>query len=203
MFTGLVSGLGRVLTLTPSGAGSDARFEIAAPYDPASLAEGASVSHAGCCLTVLDIRAHDLGAAWFVDVSQESLSKTTLGQWAPGARVNLERSLRAGDEFGGHIVTGHVDGVGRLVSRAETGGSLQLVFTAPADLVPMIAAKGSISVDGVSLTVNGVEGAQFEVNIIPHTAEVTSLGGLSAGDRVNLEIDILARYVSRMLETRP
>ncbi|RYG18155.1 MAG: riboflavin synthase, partial [Caulobacteraceae bacterium] len=158
---------------------------------------GASISHAGCCLTVTE-----KAPGWFaVEVSNETLSKTTLGVWKAGDGVNLERAARLGDEMGGHVVSGHVDGLGRIVSITPEGGSHRVEVEAPAPLHRYIAAKGSITVDGVSLTVNAVEGQIFSLNIIPHTWEVTTLGRLKVGDQVNLEIDMLARYLARWQET--
>ncbi len=200
MFTGIVTAVGAVRAITPIGADSDMRIEIAAPWpDTASIAIGASISCSGCCLTVVE-----RDADWFaVQVSSETLSKTLVGGWRVGTQLNLERALRMGDELGGHIVSGHCDGVGTLVSRAPEGGSWRLQFRAPEALARFIAPKGSIAVDGVSLTVNEVQGAIFGVNIIPHTAQATTLGALAPGDGVNLEIDMLARYVARLAETTP
>lgn len=195
MFTGIVTDMGRVRKVEPTD--RDRRYEIETAWDTATLDLGASVSHAGCCLTVVET-----GAGWFaVEVSNETLSKTTLGDWEAGDRVNLERAARLGDELGGHIVSGHVDGLGRVVSVTPEGGSHRLMITAPAPLHRYIAAKGSITVDGVSLTVNTVEDRVFGLNIIPHTWSETTLGALKAGDPVNLEIDMLARYLARWQET--
>ncbi|HET9147302.1 MAG TPA: riboflavin synthase [Acetobacteraceae bacterium] len=204
MFTGIITGIGTVREARPPGEDADARFIISAPErnqvwaDLSKIAIGASVCCSGCCLTVVD-----RGLDWFaVDVSAESLSKTTLGGWAPGAAVNLEAALRVGDELGGHIVSGHVDGVGIVVSRIPEHGSTRLRFRAPDELAKFIAPKGSIAINGVSLTVNEVDGTEFGVNIIPHTEIATSFGTLDAGERVNLEIDMLARYVARLAEFR-
>jgi len=195
MFTGIVTDMGRVRTVEPTD--RDRRYEIETAWDTATLDLGASISHAGCCLTVVET-----GAGWFaVEVSNETLSKTTLGDWKAGDRINLERAARLGDELGGHIVSGHVDGLGRVVSVTPEGGSHRLTITAPAPLHRYIAAKGSITVDGVSLTVNTVEAQEFGLNIIPHTWTETTLGTLKAGDPVNLEIDMLARYLARWQET--
>ena len=200
MFTGIISAVGRVRTVD---IGRDARwFEIESPYDPAGIAIGASIAHAGCCLTVVERGPVDGGAWHSVEVSQESLDRTSLGAWMEGSSVNLERSLCAGDELGGHMVSGHVDGVAVLAERTPLGGSLRLVFDAPGELARFIAAKGSVTLDGVSLTVNEVTGARFSVNIIPHTGEVTTLGALTAGDRVNLEVDLIARYLARLNEAK-
>jgi riboflavin synthase len=195
MFTGIVTDIGRVRSVTPTE--RDRRYEIETAWDTATLDLGASVSHAGCCLTVTE-----KGPGWFaVEVSGETLSKTTLGDWATGTRINLERAAKLGDELGGHIVSGHVDGLGRAVSVTPEGGSHRLVIEAPAPLHRYIAAKGSITIDGVSLTVNTVEGRAFGLNIIPHTWSETTLGALKAGDSVNIEIDMLARYLARWQET--
>lgn len=195
MFTGIVTDVGRVRSVRPSA--RDRRFEIATAWDVSTIDLGASVSHAGVCLTVVET-----GAGWFaVEVSGETLSKTTLGDWTEGTAVNLERAARLGDEMGGHIVSGHVDGVGEVASITPEGGSRRMVFEAPPPLHRFIAPKGSITVDGVSLTVNAVHGPRFEVNVIPHTLEHTTLGALKSGARVNLEIDMLARYLARWQET--
>ena len=195
MFTGIVTDIGRVRKVEPTE--RDRRYEIETAWDTAGIDLGASISHAGCCLTVTET-----GPGWFaVEVSNETLSKTTLGGWKAGDRVNLERAARLGDELGGHIVSGHVDGLGRVVSVTPEGGSHRIDIEAPAPLHRFIAPKGSITVDGVSLTVNAVEGRIFGLNIIPHTWEATTLGTLKAGDAVNLEIDMLARYLARWQET--
>jgi riboflavin synthase len=195
MFTGIVTDIGRVRGVSDTD--RDRRFEIETAYDLAGIDLGASISHAGCCLTVAD-----KGVGWFaVEVSGETLAASTIGDWREGRRINLERSVRAGDEMGGHIVSGHVDGVGEVVQVTPEGGSHRLRIRAPRPLHRYIASKGSISVEGVSLTVNAVEDDIFGVNIIPHTWEVTTLGGLKVGDRVNLEIDMLARYLARWQET--
>jgi riboflavin synthase len=199
MFTGIVTAIGTVRAVTPIGQGHDMRLAIAvAPEFLAGVAIGASIACSGCCLTAVS-----LGEDGFaVEVSAETLSKTTLGRWAEGTRINLERSLRMGDELGGHIVSGHVDGLGELVSAAPENGSVRLSFRAPEGIARFVAPKGSIAVDGVSLTVNEVQGDAFGVNIIPHTATATTLGALASGDPVNLEIDMLARYVARLVEAR-
>jgi riboflavin synthase len=195
MFTGIVTDVGRVRAVSQTD--RDRRYEIETAWDVSGIDLGASISHAGCCLTVVE-----KGQGWFaVEVSNETLSKTTLGTWAEGDRVNLERAARLGDEMGGHVVSGHVDGVGAVVSVEPEGGSHRVTFEAPPPLHRYVAAKGSITVDGVSLTVNEVEGRRFGVNLIPHTWDHTTLGGLKAGDRVNLEIDMLARYLARWQET--
>ena len=195
MFTGIVTDIGRVRKAEQTE--RDRRYEIETAWDTAAIDLGASISHAGCCLTVTET-----GPGWFaVEVSNETLSKTTLGGWKAGDRVNLERAAKLGDELGGHIVSGHVDGLGRVVSVTPEGGSHRIEIEAPEPLHRFIAPKGSITVDGVSLTVNAVEGRIFGLNIIPHTWEATTLGALKPGDAVNLEIDMLARYLARWQET--
>jgi len=195
MFTGIVTDVGRVRAVRETN--RDRRFEIETGFDLASLDVGASVSHAGCCLTVVE-----KGAGWFaVEVSGETLALSTLADWVPGRRVNLERAARLGDELGGHIVSGHVDGVGEVLSVDSEGGSHRVRIRSPRPLHRFIAPKGSITVEGVSLTVNEVEGEVFGVNVIPHTWEVTTLGDIAPGVRVNLEIDMLARYLARFVET--
>ncbi len=203
MFTGIITAIGTIREVRQSG---DLRAVITCPYDPAQIAIGASIACSGVCLTVVE-RGGAPGDAWFaVDISGETVRCTASAHWNEGAKLNLEQALRLGDELGGHIVTGHVDGVGHIAARAEVGGSLHLTVACPPDLAPFIAAKGSVTVDGVSLTVNAVEdladGTQFHLNIIPHTAEMTTLGALAAGDAVNLEIDVLARYLQRMQSLR-
>ena len=195
MFTGIVTDVGRVRAARDTN--RDRRFEIETGFDLASLDIGASISHAGVCLTVVE-----KGDGWFaVEVSGETLAVTTLGDWRAGRRVNLERAARLGDELGGHIVSGHVDGIGEVISVAAEGGSHRVRIRAPKPLHRFIAAKGSITIEGVSLTVNEVEDDVFGVNLIPHTWEVTTLGELKPGARVNLEIDMLARYLARWRET--
>jgi riboflavin synthase len=201
MFTGIVSDVGRIEAAEPRG---DLRLRIACGYDMAGVDLGASIACSGVCLTVVD-----KGERWFaVDVSHETQSRTAPGMWSEGARLNLERALRLGDELGGHIVTGHVDGVGTVQAADAVGDSVRLAIAAGAELAPYVAAKGSIALDGVSLTVNEVgEGADggllFTVNIIPHTAAQTNLDDVSPGRPVNIEIDILARYLVRLLAARP
>jgi len=192
MFTGIITDLGRVRAVLP---GADTAYEIATAYDTAGIAIGASIACSGVCLTAVAS-----GPDWFrVEVSAETRARSTVGRWQVGTPVNLERSLRFGDELGGHLVAGHVDGVGRLVERRPEGGSVRMVFEAPEALAPGIAGKGSVAVDGISLTVNEVTATRFGVNIIPHTQAVTTLGGLQPGDPVNLEIDLIARYVARLM----
>jgi len=195
MFTGIVTDVGRVRSVRETN--RDRRFEIGTAFDLSTIDIGASVSHAGCCLTVVE-----KGDGWFaVEVSGETLSLTTLDGWKEGRRVNLERAARVGDELGGHIVSGHVDGIGEVLSVDSEGGSHRVRIRAPKPLHRFIAPKGSITVEGVSLTVNEVEDDVFGVNLIPHTWEVTTLGELAPGSRVNLEIDMLARYLARWRET--
>ncbi|MEM8822305.1 MAG: riboflavin synthase [Pseudomonadota bacterium] len=197
MFTGIVTDIGTIRALDRRG---DLRARIGTSYDPDGIDLGASIACDGCCLTVVD-RGRDADGAWFdVDVSAESLSKTAMGDWDVGTRVNLERSLKVGDELGGHIVSGHVDGVAEILSITPEGDSQRYRFRAPDALARFIAPKGSIALDGTSLTVNEVDGAEFGVNLIPHTQQVTTWGGAKVGDRVNLEIDTLARYVARLAE---
>lgn len=192
MFTGIITDLGRVRSLAP---GAMTRLEVATAYDTDGIALGASICCNGICLSVVD-----KAPGWFaVEASAETMAVTTLGKWKVGTAVNLERALKAGDELGGHIVSGHVDGVGRVADRRQDGGSIRYVVEAPAALAKFIAPKGSIAVDGVSLTINEVEGARFGVNIIPITQRETNLGGTHIDDAVNLEIDPVARYVARLL----
>jgi riboflavin synthase len=193
MFTGIITDVGRVVSVADQG---DRRFVLSTAFDMDTVDLGASISCSGCCLTVVEKAA----GRFAVDVSGETLSVTTLGDWREGTEVNLERALRLGDELGGHIVSGHVDGVGEVVSVRPEGASHRIVFEAPAGLARFIASKGSIAVDGVSLTVNEVDGRRFGTNIIPHTLTHTTFHGLAPGRRVNLEIDMLARYVARLLE---
>jgi len=193
MFTGIVTDVGKVRSLQRSG---DTRIEFTTVFDMSTVAIGASICCSGACLTVIE-----KGAGWFaVSASAETLDKTTMSGWQVGTAVNLERALKLGDELGGHIVSGHVDGIGKLSEHRPDGDSIRMTFEAPAALAKFIAGKGSVTIDGVSLTVNTVDGDRFSVNIIPHTAEMTTLGNLQPGDAVNLEIDMLARYVARLLE---
>ncbi|MCR6632194.1 MAG: riboflavin synthase [Magnetospirillum sp.] len=195
MFTGIVTDLGDVRRVV-RGQGQDARFEIATHYDLSTVEIGASIAHNGVCLTVIEI-----GPDYYViQASDETLSKTTLGDWTVGSKVNLERACKVGDELGGHIVSGHVDGVARVVSIRPENESLRFTFEAPAALAKFVAPKGSVALDGVSLTVNEVDGRTFGINVIPHTQAVTTFGQYREGSRVNMEIDMLARYVARLLE---
>ncbi|WP_413203755.1 riboflavin synthase [Rhodospirillum sp. A1_3_36] len=192
MFTGIITDLGSVKEIAKDG---DTRFTFNSSYDMDEVAIGASIACCGCCLTVVE-----KGAGWFtVQASGETLSKTTLGSWVAGSPVNFERALALGDELGGHIVSGHVDGVGEVLDITPDGESHRVRFQVPEELKKYIASKGSVAIDGVSLTVNEVEGAVFGVNIIPHTFEVTTFGSLKPGSKVNLEIDMLARYVARLM----
>ncbi len=199
MFTGIISDIGRLRRIVP---GTDTRLEIETTFDPDGIAMGASISCSGICLTVIE-KGRDAGQPWFaVQASQETLARTTLGSWRVDHRINLERALKAGDELGGHLVSGHVDGVGEIVSRTAVGGgqgSTEFVLRAPVALMPFVAAKGSIALDGVSLTVNTVESDRFAVNLIPHSLQETTFGQAQAGQPINLEIDMLARYVARIL----
>jgi riboflavin synthase len=197
MFTGIVTALGEVAAVAPIGGGRDMRLRLLVPHGWLAGAEtGASICCSGCCLTAVTLEED----AFEVEVSAETLSRTTLGGWGVGTRVNLERSLRMGDELGGHLVSGHVDAVGRVLSAAPENGSTRWVFSLPAPLAPFVAVKGSVAVDGVSLTVNEAGRDSFGVNVIPHTEAVTRFGALRPGDSVNLEIDMLARYVARQRE---
>jgi len=192
MFTGIITDVGRVLAIEPDG---DPRYRIETRYDTASIAQGASISHSGICLTVIAT-----GPGWYdVQVSAETLGLTTAQQWQVGTRLNLETALKLGDELGGHIVSGHVDGLARIVERRAERDSVRFSFEVPPALERLIARKGSVAIDGVSLTVNEVEGNRFGVNIIPHTQAETTFGETKAGDPVNLEIDMLARYVARLV----
>lgn len=197
MFTGIVTDIGRIVSLKQEG---DLRVRIATSYDPAGIALGASIACDGVCLTVIE-KGSDNGSNWFdVQASAETLSKTTLGRWSEGARINLERALRVGDELGGHIVSGHVDGVGRIEAMTDEGDSTRFTFEVPEALARFVAPKGSIALNGTSLTVNEVDGCRFGVNIIPHTKDVTTWGDAQEGDPVNVEIDTMARYVARLRE---
>jgi len=200
MFTGIVTALGQIRTISGDGV---RRFKIAAPYDPDMIALGASIAHAGACLTVVETGG-DREDGWFaVEVSPETLRLTTLGEWREGDAVNLERALAIGEELGGHLVTGHIDGVGLILDRREEGEWLVFTVKPPAVLNKFIARKGSITVDGVSLTVNAVSQDTFDLMIIPHTASVTTLGALQVGAHVNLEVDLMARYAARLSEFSP
>lgn len=194
MFTGIITDIGRVRAIEPRG---DMRLTIETTFDMTTVDMGASIACHGICLTVVA-----KGDGWFaVDVSQETLDRTALGALGEGARINLERSLRVGDELGGHIVTGHIDGVAVIDVLETVGDSRRFVFRAPDKLARFVAEKGSVSLNGASLTVNAVDGATFEINIIPHTQSRTTFGDAKVGDRVNMEIDVLARYVARLQDS--
>jgi riboflavin synthase len=198
MFTGIVTDVGEVVSAEKRG---DTRFVIATSYDPATIAIGASIACSGCCLTVIETgRAGDGRGTFLVEASAETLAKTNLGSWKAGTRINLERALKMGDELGGHVVSGHVDGLATIVSITPEGDSKRFVFEAPPDLARFVAPKGSVTLEGTSLTVNEVDGCRFGVNIIPHTQAVTTWGHAREGSRVNIEIDMLARYVARLAE---
>lgn len=195
MFTGIVTDLGEIHRVVRNP-GKETRFEVKASYDLTSIDIGASIAHNGVCLTIVD-----KGGDWYaVEVSAESISKTTMGGWCQGDRVNLERAMKVGDELGGHIVSGHVDGVATVVSIIDENESKRFIFEAPENLAKFVAPKGSVALDGVSLTVNEVDGRRFGINVIPHTQAVTTFGRLRQGDHVNMEIDMLARYVARLLD---
>ena len=194
MFTGIVTDMGEILSVRQAG---DLSVRIATAYDVDGIDIGASIACDGVCLTVVALGTDPRN--WFdVQVSAESVSRTNLDSWAPGKRVNLERALRVGDELGGHIVSGHVDGVARITDVRDEGDSTRVTLEAPAELARFIAPKGSVALNGASLTVNEVEGNRFGINFIPHTKAVTTWGSIAVGDRVNLEIDTLARYVARL-----
>lgn len=196
MFTGIVTDVGRIVETKVTG---DLRARIATGYDVGGIDIGASIACDGVCLTVVALG--DQPEGWFdVEISGETVSKTNLGGWVPGKRVNLERALKVGDELGGHIVSGHVDGLAEVVGVRHEGGSVRVTFRAPDSLARFIAPKGSVALNGTSLTVNEVNGAEFGVNLIPHTQEVTTWGEVAVGDRVNLEVDTMARYVARLRE---
>jgi len=194
MFTGIVQGVATVRAVEPRGGDVTLVFDTAG-ISLADIELGGSIAVSGVCLTATRFDA----ASFAADVSRETLSLTTLGSWVVGSRVNLEKALLAGQALGGHYVTGHVDGVGELVSRHDDARSVRMEFRVPPELARYVARKGSICIDGVSLTVNGARGDRFDVNLVPHTLEVTTLGGLQVGSRVNLEVDIIARYVERMM----
>jgi riboflavin synthase len=198
MFTGIVTDIGSVLKVTE---GNDVRrLSIASGYDPASIAVGASINCAGVCLTVVEVAQGRRGAVFDVEAAPETLRLTNAGQWTVATRINLERALRAGDELGGHIVAGHVDGLAEIVSREEFGDTTRFRFRIPHAFARYIAPKGSVSLDGTSLTVNGVYGDDFDCHLIPHTLKVTTWGDRQVGDKVHFEIDTVARYVARLLQ---
>ncbi len=197
MFTGIITDIGTVRSLEQRG---DLTAQIGTSYDPTTIDLGASIACNGCCLTVTDLGTDDQGNWFQVDISAESVSKTNIGDWVVGTPLNLERALKVGDELGGHIVSGHVDGVAEVVAIEQEGDSTRFTFRAPDTLAQFIAPKGSVALNGTSLTVNEVNGADFGVNIIPHTKSETTWSDISVGDRINLEIDTLARYVARLRE---
>ncbi len=198
MFTGIITDIGEIAELEQRG---DLRARILCHYDRETIDIGASIACNGACLTVIDT-GYMGGRTWFdVEISAESVAKTNIGStWQPGARLNLERALKIGDELGGHIVSGHVDGVATVIAIKEDGDSTRVTFDTAADLARFIAPKGSVTLNGTSLTVNGVDGTEFDVNLIPHTKAETTWGDVTVGDRINLEIDMLARYVARLAE---
>lgn len=197
MFTGIVNDIGEVV------ARDDGRFSIRTRFAAERLEIGASMACDGCCLTMTSVQAGPAGSVFTVDVSNETRGKTTLGEWAPGRKINLEQALRLGQELGGHLVTGHVDGLARIVDIVKDGESRRFSFEVPEHLAPYIAPKGSVCLDGVSLTVNEVSDRRFGVNLIPHTLTVTTWGAKTPGQLVNLEVDLFARYIARLLEFRP
>jgi riboflavin synthase len=192
MFTGIITDIGELVAV------ESGQMQIAAAYDPDSITLGASIACDGCCLTVTSVEAADGGCRFGVDVSNETLARTTLGKWKPGRRVNLERALTLQHELGGHIVTGHVDAVAIIADRKEDGDSVRFSIDCPQELAHLVAEKGSVALDGVSLTVNEVEGTRFGVNLVPHTLRATTWSARRKGDKVNLEVDLLARYVARI-----
>lgn len=197
MFTGIITDIGAIV------ARDGGRFTLRSSYPAHGIAVGASICCDGVCLTATSIVPDDGGSHFMVDVSNETLSKTTLGDWRPGRAVNLERSLKIGDELGGHIVSGHVDGLATILAITPDGDSRRFLFETPAHLAPYIAPKGSVALDGTSLTVNEVSGTRFGVNLIPHSLTVTTWGRKEVGQTVNLEVDVFARYVARLMEFRP
>lgn len=199
MFTGIVTDVGRVARMSPAEGG--VRLRVDTRYDPASIAIGASIACAGVCLTVVALPERQSGERWFeVEAWEEALRLTTLSGWRVGARINLERALKLGDELGGHLVSGHVDGIAEILSRDDEGEAVRFRLRAPRELARFIAPKGSVALDGTSLTVNQVEDCDFDVLLIRHSLEVTTWGERQAGDRVNLEIDQMARYVARLAQ---
>jgi riboflavin synthase len=205
MFTGLVSDVGTVVSV--AGEGDLRRIAIRSAYDPAGILLGASIACSGPCLTAVAIEPAEGGCVFQIDAAAETLARTNVGEWAPGRRINLERSLKIGDELGGHLVTGHVDGLATIVTRETVtdgawGPSERFTLQAPPSVSKFIAEKGSVCLDGTSLTVNTAEGDLFSVLLIPHTLQVTTWGDRRAGDRVNLEVDLIARYAARLSEAR-
>jgi riboflavin synthase len=200
MFTGIISDVGEVLAVERRG---DTRMTIACRYDPETIAIGASIACSGVCLTAIETGRYDGRGMFVVEASAETLERTTLGNWRPGTRVNLERPLKLGDELGGHIVSGHVDGLAEIVSIKPEGDSRRFRFQVPPHIARFIASKGSVALDGISLTVNEVDNLVFGVNVIPHTLAVTAWRDAEPGQAVNVEVDMLARYVARLTEFRP
>jgi riboflavin synthase len=200
MFTGIITDVGEIVAVEEKGTAR--HLTVACSYPAETLPIGASVCHMGVCLTVTSLKEEGGRTLFTVDASAETLARTTMGAWQAGRKVNLERSLRIGDELGGHIVTGHVDGVAEIVSREDRDGTAWFVFRAPRELARFIAEKGSVALDGTSLTVNGVKDDTFTVTMIPHTLAVTTWGEAKAGDRINLEVDMMARYAARLAEAR-
>jgi riboflavin synthase len=199
MFTGIVTDVGEVVGIEPRAQGLR-RLTVACRYDRASIAIGASIACAGACLTVVATGIHDGRTRFTVDAAAETLAVTTVGRWAEGARINLERALKMGDELGGHLVSGHVDGLAEAIAREDLPDMMRMTLRAPAPLARYIAPKGSVALDGVSLTVNSVDRDKFSVLIIPHTLAVTALGATRPGDALNLEVDLMARYAARLME---
>ena len=197
MFTGIITDIGTVVSR------EGGKFAIRSRYGAASIPLGASICCDGVCLTVTAVEADGAGSRFHVDVSNETLSKSSLSAWQPGENINLERALRAGDELGGHIVSGHVDGLATILDIRDDGDCRRFLFEAPAHLAPFIAPKGSVALDGTSLTVNEVAGHRFGVNLIPHSLTVTTWGRKRVGNQINLEVDMFARYVARLMEFRP
>lgn len=201
MFTGIVTDVGEVLAVTPRAEGLR-QLKIACAYERTSIALGASIACSGVCLTVVET-GEDKGRTWFaVDTAAETLAVTTAGRWREGSRLNLERALKIGDELGGHIVAGHADGVAELVTRQDLPNMAKLTLRASSAVMRFVAQKGSVTLDGISLTVNEVNGDTFSVLIIPHTLQVTTLGATKAGEGLNLEVDLMARYAARLIETK-
>jgi riboflavin synthase len=198
MFTGIISDVGQIIAMTPLG--ELIRLSIASAYDPSTISVGASIANSGPCLTVVSVEPHRRGSAIAFDVGAETLAVTTLGQWRAGGHVNLERSLKVGDELGGHMLSGHVDGIAEILKRRDFDGMAHFTFRAPKGLSKFIAVKGSVALDGTSLTVNAVDGDAFEVLLIPHTLKVTTWSERKAGDKVNIEVDQMARYAARLME---
>jgi riboflavin synthase len=198
MFTGIISDVGQIIDITPSG--ELRRLRIASAYEAKSISIGASIANSGACLTVVGVQPHEAGSEIAFDVGAETLAVTTLGQWRTGGQVNLERALKVGDELGGHMVSGHVDGIAEILFRRDFDGMAHFRFRATKDLAKFIAVKGSVALDGTSLTVNAVEGDTFEVLLIPHTLKATTWGERRAGERVNVEVDQMARYAARLIE---